>query len=224
MSPSLLCWNCQFLYGTTSSLRLEQPCVCVLPFASHKCWPHPCSPAMAVTCPSSFLAHLGKSGMAGGFGLVRLMGSTESRTRISCLSLWDSICYCSAAVLFILPHAWLEVWVDGFPLQGVNMPPHMLPLDLLGSVLATKYLTPWGGQIKAVSIPVICTDGAWQWGAKGDKAQDIEKSPEVPRAAEQDLIRVRWAQLLASLPHRPGQNWCLVWGDMPPTPRYVTLL
>lgn len=60
-------------------------------------------------------------------------------------------------------------------------------------------------------------------GAKGGKAQDTEKSPEAPRVAELDLLRVRWAQSLASLPHRPGQNWCLVWGHMPLTPRYATL-
>lgn len=76
-----------------------------------------CSPivhshAVAVLCPSSFLAHLGKSGRAGGFDLVGLTGSAENRTQISCLSLSDSICYCSAAALCILPHAWLEVRVD----------------------------------------------------------------------------------------------------------------
>lgn len=92
------------------------------------------SHAMAVTCPSSFLAHLGKWWMTGGFDLVELTGSIENRTQISCLSLSGSICYCSAAALFILPHAWLEVWVDEFPLQGVNMlqPPHMFPLAVSG--------------------------------------------------------------------------------------------
>lgn len=53
--------------------------------------------------------------------LVDLTRSTEKRIQISCLSLSGSICYGSAALLFILLRAWLEVQVDAFPFQGVNM-------------------------------------------------------------------------------------------------------
>lgn len=119
--------------------RPEQPCVCVtsLPRGG---WPGPCSgrqwfppaPRQCQECCShlpSFLAHLGRSGMAGGFGLVELAGSAENRTQICCLSLSGSICYCSAPALFIFipPHAWLEAQVDEFSIQVVNMlqPPHV---------------------------------------------------------------------------------------------------
>lgn len=103
--------------------RAALPCSRVVP--SH---------ATAVVCPSSFRAHLGESGMAGGFDLVELMGSTGNRTQISCLSLSGSICHSLAAALFILPCAWLEVPVDEFCFQGVNtwQPSHTFPRAVSG--------------------------------------------------------------------------------------------
>lgn len=71
-----------------------RPCARVVP--SH---------AMAVICPLFLPGMPGLLGVTGGFDLVELAGSTVNRTQIPCLSLPGSICYCSAAALFILPHA-----------------------------------------------------------------------------------------------------------------------
>lgn len=62
--------------------------------------------------------------------LGRAPRDAENRTQICCLSLSGSICYCSAPVLFIPPHAWLEAQVDEFSIQVVNMlqPPHIFLL------------------------------------------------------------------------------------------------
>lgn len=61
--------------------------------------------AMAVICPIFLPGTPGLVGATGGFDLVELAGSTMNRAQIPCLSLSGSICYCSAAALFILPRA-----------------------------------------------------------------------------------------------------------------------
>lgn len=55
-------------------------------------------------------------------------------------------------------------------------------------------------------------------GLKEDnRAQNIEEVPRSTKSCWAWPVRVRWAQSSATLPHRPGQNWWLVWGDVPPS-------
>lgn len=66
---------------------------------------------------------------------------------------------------------------------------------------------PRGGQLKAVSNPVCCTDGAWQRGLKeDDKAQDLKELHRSPKSCWAWPITVRWAQSPATPPHCPAQS------------------
>lgn len=70
-----------------------------------------------------------------------------------------------------------------------------------------------------LSNPVFCTDSAWQHELKDDnEAQYIEEIPRSSKSWWAWRVRVRWAQSLAALPHGPGQNWCLMWGNVPTSP------